>query len=60
MALVVKPSAVIKAVWFSIGTGAAYAAYLKLHKDFWSGAKQVRTNSYTQNIAAVPEAWHLA
>jgi hypothetical protein len=41
MALVVKPSAVIKALWFSIGTGAAYAAYLKLHKDLWTGAKQV-------------------
>jgi hypothetical protein len=41
MALVVKPSAVIKALWFSIGTGAAYAAYMKLNKDLWSGAKQV-------------------
>ncbi|WIA11708.1 hypothetical protein OEZ85_011804 [Tetradesmus obliquus] len=41
MALVVKPSAVIKALWFSVGTGAAYAAYLKLHKDLWTGAKQV-------------------
>jgi glutamate-1-semialdehyde aminotransferase len=41
MALVVKPSAVIKALWFSFGTGAAYAAYMKLNKDLWSGAKQV-------------------
>jgi hypothetical protein len=32
---------VIKALWFSIGTGAAYAAYMKLNKDLWSGAKQV-------------------
>lgn len=45
MALVVKPSAVVKAVWFSIGTGAAYAAYFKLNKDLWSGAKQVGCNS---------------
>lgn len=41
MALAIKPSSVVKAVWFSIGTGAAYAAYYSIHKDLWAGARQV-------------------
>lgn len=37
----VKPSLVIKTIWFTGGAAAAYASYYATFKDLWSGAKQV-------------------
>lgn len=41
MYLGISPSLLIKGIWFSFGTGAAYAGYRLLHKDLWVGARQV-------------------
>jgi hypothetical protein len=38
----VKPSFLIKSIWFTGGAAAAYAAYYATFKDLWSGAKEVR------------------
>lgn len=38
----VKPSFLIKSIWFSGGAAAAYAAYYATFKDLWGGAKMVR------------------
>lgn len=37
----VKPSFLIKSIWFSGGAAAAYAAYYATFKDLWGGAKMV-------------------
>lgn len=37
----VKPSFLIKSIWFTGGAAAAYGAYYATFKDLWSGAKQV-------------------
>jgi hypothetical protein len=38
-----KPSFLIKSIWFTGGAAAAYAAYYATFKDLWGGAKQVGT-----------------
>lgn len=38
----VKPSFLIKSIWFTGGAAAAYAAYYATFKDLWAGAKNVR------------------
>lgn len=37
----IKPSFLIKSIWFTGGAAAAYAAYYATFKDLWSGAKMV-------------------
>ncbi|KAF8070976.1 hypothetical protein HT031_001057 [Scenedesmus sp. PABB004] len=54
----VKPSAVVKGVWFAIGGGAAGAAYLTARRDIWARARQVAEGHGTlppQEAAAQPE-----
>lgn len=39
--LAIKPTSVIRTIWFSIGAVAAYGSYYAIHKDLWTGARQV-------------------
>lgn len=41
----VKPSFLIKSIWFTGGAATAYAAYYATFKDLWSGAKLVSKDS---------------
>lgn len=47
----VKPSFLIKSIWFSGGAAAAYAAYYATFKDLWGGAKMVSVSAACKTTA---------